>query len=479
MQQYDVNKKKMKVSLVVRYIIMTVAVVAISVICVLLALGYSFDLASRKVEQGALIQFATSPTGAQIHLDGEQLAFNTNGKREAKAGAHTLMYRKDGYRDWTKDFTIKAGEVRWLNYARLVPTTIDTSVVKEIGTLSSQLPSPNKKYIAYLAKADSPEITVVKLDNPKEVSSVSIVIPPEMIKHDAVGHVYTISEWNLASKYLLVKHEYTGGKEYIRINVEDVADIVNVSAKLGVALDVAHFSKESVFYGIENGNLRKIDIGAGTLSEPLVNNVVDIKLYGSDDIAYVRYHEARYEVGIVLGNSKPRTVNTYDDTVPLLIDTSKYFNERYLAITRGSSFELIKNPEKDAEEGMKKIATMTYPIDLKWLDISSNGRFVIMGSGARFATYDIELAISSESNFPNLLSDPKVHPRWLDDYMLVSTGDNKLRISDYDGTNQQIIVDALPGQPVMLSGDGKLLYSFSKSNTGVVTLQASKMTVEK
>lgn len=183
MQQYDVNKKKMKVSLVVRYIIMTVTVVAISVVCVLLALGYRFDLVSRKVEQGALIQFATSPTGAQIHLDGEQLSFDTNGKREAKAGAHTLIYRKDGYRDWTKSFIIKSGEVRWLNYARLVPTTVNTNVVKEVGTLASQLPSPNKKYIAYIAKGDSPEITVVKLDNPKEITSSPNFIPGFMVPY--------------------------------------------------------------------------------------------------------------------------------------------------------------------------------------------------------------------------------------------------------------------------------------------------------
>lgn len=138
----------------------------------------------------------------------------------------------------------------------------------------------------------------------------------------------------------------------------------------------------------------------------------------------------------------------------------------------------MKNPEKATNGGMTKVVTLSYPSDLKWLDISTNGRFVITGNGAQFMTYDIELARRTDANFPSLISDPAIPPQWLDSYLLVSTGDNKLRISDFDGENQQIVTDALATFPVMLSTDSTLLYNFTKTQAGAMSLQVSKMTTD-
>ena len=477
MQQYDSNKKKRKLTLLISYIAMTLAVVAISIVCVMLVLGYRFDPSSKKLEQGALLQFGTSPSGAQIILDGEQLTFSTNGKREVAAGLHEVVYKKEGYRDWSTSFSIKAGELRWLNYARMIPTTIKTNTIKEVGSLAENLPSPNKKYIAYLSSKENPEVVLVNVNDSKKPESKTVNIPQANLRQDVNARSYSLVEWSASSKYMLVKHSFEGGMEFIRISPDTPEDIVNISSRFGVQFTELHFSKDSVFYGVENGNLRKIDLSAGSMSEPIAKGVVGMQLHGADDIAFITHSEARYDVSVSFGGEKPKAVSSYDDTVPLLIDVGKYFNDRYLAIARGASFELIKSPEKTADDGMKKIATFSYPIDLKWLDISENGRFVITGSNARFATYDIELAKNTESNFPSLLSDPTIRPQWLDEFMLVSTGDNKIRISDFDGENQQIIVDALPAQPVMLSSNGRLLYSFSKSTDGVVKLQSSELTV--
>lgn len=476
MQQYDVNKKKRKLTLLFRYILMTIAVIIISTVCILLALGYRFDFTSNSVEQGALLQFDSFPNGAGITLNGVGLSFKTAGKTEVATGTHTVVFERDGYRNWTKRFVVKAGEVRWLTYARLVPTTVRTSIVKELEGLADELPSPDRKQIAVLTKADSPSVMLIDVSDAKKITDETITIPADILTAPAgATHSYSIVEWNLGSKYLLLRHDTGATHEYIRVNTKDSKDIVNISTKFGVTLSDIHFSSESVFYGVENGNLRRLDLGSSSLTEPLVKDVVQMKLYGSNDIGYVRHANNRYEVGVVV-NSTAYKVTTYDDTTPLLIDITSYFNERYLAITRSGSFELMKNPEKIAKNGMTKVVTLSYPSDLKWLDISSNGRFVITGNGAQFMTYDIELAQRSSANFPSLISDSAVPPQWLDSYILVSTGDNKLRLSDFDGENQQIITDALATRPVMLSGDGTLLYNFTKTQSGAMSLQVSKMT---
>lgn len=477
MQQYDVNKNKRKIALLVSYIVMTLAVVAISVVCIFLALGYRFDFGSNKVEQGALLQFGTFPTNALVTLDGKILTFKTNGKLEVSAGPHDVTYHRDGYRDWTKHFTVKAGEVRWLTYARLVPTTIATDTVKDVGSVAEELPSPSKTHFALLSKVDTPTVTFLDVSDPTHTAVTSVTIPSEMLNHDGTTHSYHIVEWNLGSKFVLVRHDFASGHEYIRVSSVDQKDVINVSSKFGVALTTLHFSNETVFYGIENGNLRKFDFGSSSLSEPIVKDATSMVLYGSNELAYVRHAANKFEAGVVV-DGQQRTVSTYDDTTPISIDLSQYFHEYYLAITRGGSFELVKNPERTAEAGMVKVVTLSYPSDLKWLDISSNGRFVITGNGAQFMVYDIELASRTDTNFPSLLADTSIAPQWIDDFTLVSTGDNKLRLSDFDGDNQQIITDALPALPVMLSSNSKVLYSFSKSSTGNVVLQSSKLTTD-
>ena len=61
----------------------------------------------------------------------------------------------------------------------------------------------------------------------------------------------------------------------------------------------------------------------------------------------------------------------------------------------------------------------------------------------------------------------------------MSSVDNDLRITEFDGANQHIITSALPGYAVTLNDDGKLLYSFSKAQSGAYVLQATEMTVDR
>lgn len=481
MQQYENTKVKRRRTLLISYAAMTLAVVAISTICILLVLGYRFNFASNQVERGALLQFSSYPSGAAITLDNQKLSFTTPGKQDVRASAHTVSFSKTGYRTWLKQFTVRAGEVRWLNYARLVPTTVQTDSVKEFPSLADERISPDRNWLLVLSDAAKPTLTLVDLRDVKTLKYSELTIPAEAITLDeSAPHTYKIVEWDLGSKYILVRHSYGDGKrEYIRLNRSDTKDVVNLSTKLGVSLSDIHFSSGSVFYGVENGNLRRFDLGGSSLSEPLATSVVSMRLYGEKTIALVSHKDARYSVGAFI-DDKLHTVATYDDTVSVLAEATRYFSDYYIAITRGASFELVKNPNKTAGHGLEKVVTLTYPGDIKWLDISSSGRHIIAGQGTQFLTYDIELKLRTDTNLPNLTETVDVShpPQWLDGFVLVSTADNKLRLVDFDGDNQQIVTDALAGFPVSLSSDNKLLYSFSKTQSGTVSLQASKMTID-
>ena len=457
---------------------MTAAVVLISTICILLVLGYRFDFKSGGVEQGALLQFRSFPSGASITLDQEVLPFVTPGKQNVDIGRHNVNMKLDGYHQWQKDFTVKASELRWLNYARMIPTNLRTSTVKEFPSVADELPAPDKKWMLILPHGDRAEFTLADLRDQEKPVFSDLKLPASSYTTVAgQAHLFDIVEWDFGARYILVKHTVGTTVEYLRLDRTDVANTLNISTKLGVAPEDIHFSGTSgtVFYALEKGLLRKLDSGAGTISEPMARDVASFRLFKTNTLGYVKL-PANDKIGVgIIVNDKAKRVATYDSTLPVLIDLNEYFNDYYFAVARGNSVEVFKDPESDSR---KKIATPVSPSAIAWLRFGSSGRFVVSGNGTQFMTYDLETDEKFEVNLPGTAADVTKPLQWLDDYYLVSTADSDLRLTEFDGGNQHVITSALPGYAVTLNENSQLLYSLTKTQSGTTALQVTKMTTK-
>lgn len=478
MQQHGKSTRKRKLMLYFTYGVMTTAVALISAICIFLVLGYRVDLKSGDVEQGALLQLRSFPVGAAITLDNETLSFLTPGKRSVNAGAHTVNMKLKGYKAWEKTVDVKASELRWLNYARLVPETVTTTAEKEFVSLVGVLPSPDRKWIIAQQFADKAEFTLIDIRDDTDPVYSQLTLPEASYTQKEGTHQFSIAQWDFGSRYVLVKHTVGDTLEYLRVDRADADETVNITSRLGVIVQDIHFSGSSgsVFFALENSAIRKLNISSGTISEPLVKDVASFKLFKTDTLAYVKNPiEDRVGVGMVVNNKAVR-VATYDATLPISIDLNEYFSDHYLAIGRGTTVILYKDPELTER---RKLATITSGSAISWLRISNNGRFIVAGTGSQFVSYDIETAKKSEVNLPGTAADPHKPLQWLDDYYLVSTADNDLRITEFDGENQHVITSALPGFPITLNNDGRLLYSFANTMTGSYSLQVSQMTIKK
>lgn len=477
--EYQQIKKRRQRKLIAIYTVMTIAVVSISAFCVALVLGYRFDTQHNTVSQGALIQFDSQPTGAKVILDGKILTFTTPGKKDVDAGTHTVKISKTDYRDWNKSITVKAGELRWLNYARLIPKEVETKTVKEYPKLDQSLPSPDRNWILVLPDAAKPTFELVDLRDPKKLVYTELTVPTESLTRAAgTTDTYSISEWNFGSRYILVKHMFGEKSEYIRLDRSDPKNIVNITTKFGVDMVSVHFSTDTVFYGFDNGNIRKYDLSAGTLSDPIIRDVVEMKLYGDNDIAYVRHVDARYRMGVIIDGKNTEIID-YDETAVPHIDLTSYYNNRYVAISRNNQLYVYQNAQLKNTKGMKLVTTRTYQGGaIAWLDFSSAGRFLTAGTHRVFMVYDLELNQESGINLPAVPGDDSLPPQWLDDGNIVSYSDNKLRICDFNGDNQQVITNTLNNLPVNLDATGKLLYSVNKNETGAYQLQVSAMTTD-
>lgn len=482
MQEHSVNQKRKQLALrYFTYGVMSLAVVVISAICILLALGYGFDFKQNTVVQRALVQFRSFPQNAIITQDNKTLSFRTPGKANIDAGQHTFTMTLDGYRDWSKTVTLDAGELRWLNYTRLIPKTVTTNNVKEFAVVSSNVASPDRKWMAIYNDPAKPEFTIADLRDSAKVQFETVAIPATVITAAPAGQPsnFQLVEWDFGARFLLVKHTFGDKTEFIRVDRTNQIPAANISTTLNVTINDIHFSGTSgnVFYARDTADLRKLDIAAGTISSPIASHVNSFMLYKTDTTAYVSDKDDVRHVGVHINDQNKADLRKYDTTQPVLTTISSYFSDTYVAVARGTSVEVIKNP-LDKESASKAYATITLPVSASWLQFSYSGRFVVAGTGTQFVTYDLETKETFSVNLPGKSTDNTKPLQWLDDYTLVSTVDQNLRLSEFDGGNQQVITDVAPGFFVTLSDDGKQLFSIAKTTNGYA-LQASNMTIEK
>lgn len=481
-QQYEFNKvkKQRQKKLLITYAIMTFAVIIISAICIALVLGWRFS--GGEVKQGALLQFASYPSGATVRLDGTILNFQTPGKRDVDAGEHVVSISKDDYRNWNKNIKLEPGEVRWINYARLVPKDVTTKALKEYPSLSQILPSPDRDWLMVLPDSTKPELELIDIRDPKKIVYTQFAIPSEALSlpPEITEHHYKIAEWNFGSRYIIIEHKYGESTEFIRLDRQNLASAINLTVKFGVPITNLHFSTGDVFYGLDASNLRRYDLNAESLSEPLARNIVQMKLYGDKDIALLRHENNRYIVEVYVDGKTTKIVD-YDETRPMIVDLTSYYNNRYLAVARGNELTVYENPHR-LEKGGKPIELTKQTFqggEIRWLDMSSAGRFVIAGASRHWVTYDIELDAESYINLPGMPGDEASSPQWIDESNIISIADNKLRMVDFNGDNEQVITNTLLNFPVTLNDDGKLLFSTTRNQAGVHQLQVSNMTTEK
>ena len=460
---------------------MTLATIAISTVCILLIMGYRFDLIGRTIEQGALLQFRSTPGDAKITVNDKLQSFTTPGKLDVDVGTYTVKMEKANYHEWSKTVTVKAGELRWLNYARFVPTTIqNTTAARFTGAVTDALATPDRRFVATITDATQPVVQITDLRNENNITSQSLTIPADQLTLTPnQPSNFTIEEWDFGSRFILVLHKSGDVSEYIRLDrSNDTGAARNITKEFNLPFRDMHFSGTSgnALYAVTSKDLRKIDTGAGSVSQPLVTDVEQYKLYRDNDIAFVALRADKRVAGVYL-DDKETIVRSASSTQPVLADLTKYYSNYYFAVTTPEGVDVIKDPAETSETARRNHAQLSRGNhDVSWLDFASSGRFVLIGTTNAYSVYDLE---TDEHYTVQKAVTPVAtqSPIWLDDFNIVTTVSGQARIFEYDGLNEHAIVKSVPTLPAFLSDDGTFLYSFAE-NAGVMTLQSSRMILD-
>jgi hypothetical protein len=325
-----------------------------------------------------------------------------------------------------------------------------------------------------------PQLTIYDLRDGKKIVSTQLALPASAMTNTPEGAKQTFSlvEWDFGARFILVKRVVNDTVEFIRVERSDAKTAANITELFHLPFADMHFSGTSGnnFYGINGTDLRFVDIASKVVSQPLVENVKEFKLYKEKDIAYVSVDKDVQTVG-VMRDDKKTIVRTYPAADSVHVDLSSFSNNDYLAVTHNLKLEILKDPLDNADSAGRTFATLTTKLpSVGWLDFSNNGRFVVVGNGVNYETYDIETdekfaaAIQGQSEATQPL-------KWLDDYYLTTSASGSVVIAEFDGGNSHAITSALPGFSVTVSDNGNYLYSFGKTATGFA-LQQSKLNLE-
>lgn len=483
------SKKLLRIRRVIVSIVMILAVLVIVTGTILFILGYRLDGDRGRLEQGALLQFDSTPSGAFISIDGKVTGARTASKQSVLAGSHTFIVTRDGYNPWAKSLNLKAGTLTWLDYIRLVPTELKPQTVASYANVYGEKASPDLRTLIIQEKADVPTFQLIDLRS-EEIKTSAISLASDDYSDAGVAgvqHVFSLDQWDEGGRHILLKHTYNGKLEWIVLDTQDVGSSVNVSKLLSIGLSDLNFSGTSgnILYGLTDGVIRKLDLSAATISRGLVTNAKSFELFETNVITYAGINpsnSAQQVAGVYReGDESPHILRTVDSLdTPLSIDATRYFSDDYVAIAEGLKVTVLKGryPSSSQAEtsSLQSFAEFTASANVDALSFSPSGDFLIAQSGLTFIGYEIEYERQTNATIETSETQPKTL-QWLDDAYVWAIYDGHLSIREFDGTNTHVIAAVEPGFDVTLSQNGRFLYSISKSD-GIYHLQRVKMILD-
>ena len=180
----DSRTRRQNVRVIISETIMVVTVIITVIILAFLASGYWLS-SGFKVERQGMLQIHSTPTGADVEVDGDVLWLQrTNTSKVLASGNHQIVLTKEGYDSWGRTVTISDGLLYRVNYPRLFLINRERLNYYELAkNITLNLPSPNHNYLLLgddtavyeilRLNSDQPETTELNLLSLKPSDSIT------------------------------------------------------------------------------------------------------------------------------------------------------------------------------------------------------------------------------------------------------------------------------------------------------------------
>ncbi len=454
----DVEKRARRQSfrILISELIVVIAVVATVLILAFVVSGYWLG-SDFKIERQGLLQIYSSPTGANVEVDGNPSSWlsRTNTSKTLSAGEHTIKLDKDGYDSWSRTINIAEGLLYRLHYPRLfLKNRTEESAFDFSGNFATI--SPDRNTILLANNTTTWQTFNLDSDSSKPQDlNLSKVLPFSSLAEGATEGLFsgtiTSAKWASGGERVLLKIDNNGTSNWLVLNIRNPENSINLTKEFNV-----DFTKIEILDGsannllaIINGNLHRIDVGAKQISAILVPNILSLDYHNQNLVFVARSSSdsAPYYLGLSrLGSNENITLSPL--TEPAKVVTMRFYDDEYIGVLSGATFSLYL--KKDFEK--KSDFTLTFsPENLK---VGKDGESVTMYTGGHIATLDMEaMALTEWTTDTDTFG-------WLDGSMIYAVKDGVLNVYDFNGLNHRTLSSNVSAHfPITITSD-KYLYYF-------------------
>jgi len=449
------HRRAYNIRLIIGYVLIAIVIGLATVIIVYSANGYGINTKTGQIVQNGLVFTDSNPGGAEIYLNGADRNAKTSARLILPAGNYTLTLKKDGYRDWTRKFVLSEQSVARYVYPLLFPVKPVTSNLKTYSSdpgLVTQ--SPNQQWLLAenpSASTDSPvfdEYDTTTLDQPSPVVR-QVSIPAGVLSGFSADSKLEEVEWSTDNNNVLLKHDFSGGSEYIVFNRDKPDQSFNVNKLFNLTpTQVSLYNKKAdqlYIYDQNGGTIRLATVGDQSVGQPLIKDALAYKSYGKDLITYVTTAGAQTAMvqARIWDNGQTYKLNQFSSGQKYLIDFAQFNGDFYYAAGSDTAdrINIYKNPLnqlKDPSQGKAQALLSLHDPGAQKIGFSNNARFIGVENGQHFAVYDIETDSIYQYPISETLAD---NLSWMDGHRLIGDSGGKIFVMDYDGTNRQLLTD--------------------------------------
>lgn len=487
----DIEKRARRQSLrvIISEILMVIAVIATVSILAFVVSGYWVG-SNFQIERQGLLQIYSSPTGADVEIDGNPSSWfqRTNTSKTLAAGEHNVVLTKDGYDSWSRTVNITEGLLYRLHYPRLfLKNRSSESALDFSGNFASVSPDRNTMLLFtgsvwQLFNLDSDSAKPTTLEIPAGLISGTI----------------RSANWASDNEHVLLELESEAGLSWVILNVKNPSTSVDLAKDFNAKFTKIKIldSSASSLLAILNGNLHRIDVSARQISAILVPDVVSFDYRRQDVIftaatpneavaasssASAEHNSAEnnatehasaennatehastaststesaaapYYLGLLkLGSNEITNLKALSS--PAFVVTTRFYDDEYIGLMSGADVAVYQ--KANFEEKAKFTLTFT-PEKIR---VTNAGDAIIMNTGEKIASLDMEVMKITE------WSPETLHYGWLDGSMIYAVKDGRLTVYDFNSLNpRELATGVTDTLPVTITSD-KYLYYFKNGS---------------
>jgi PEGA domain len=440
------RKKTHKIRLFLGYFLVAVAVAFGTLILLFQSYGYDLDRKTGKLIQNGLMFVSSTPDNVNVYLNGELNKSQTDTKLTIPAGQYIVELKKDGYRDWKRSISLEGGSVERLTYPLMIPAELKLSDVQLYSTapfFATQ--SPDRRWLMIWPTASLLSIDMFDT-NAIDQEPVPLTLPADLFNGTGANHTLSLLEWSKDNRHLLLRHIYDGGSEFVMIDRESPEFSVNLTRRLGNAVDVISLRDKEYdqlyIHEKTSQRLSVYDINSQAI-RGVLQDVIDYRTRGADMILYTSADKSAVAPTTAIklwDGANNYTLRTFPTEDKFIFDLTRNDDGWLVAIGPGSGkhIYIYKNPI----DQLKSKTKLAVPLSVLKIDqaksllFSSSGAYLLAQNGPELAVYDYEADRRFYYDLKLLFSD-SLPASWIDEDRLTVNSDNRSYIFDFDGSNLQ------------------------------------------